>query len=61
MRMDGVAISLKSRPGLILIPPSSLDYKVHRFGILKNKCVIDKIVNTSYNRMQNSKMVEVKS
>ena len=49
-------LSLKSRPGLILIPPSSPDYKVHRFGILKNKCAIDKIVNTSYNGM-----VEVKS
>ena len=61
MRMDGVAISLKSRPGLILIPPSSPDYKVHRFGILKNKRVIDKIVNTNYNGMQNSKLVEVKS
>ena len=41
-------LSLKSRPGLILIPPSSPDYKVHRFGILKNKCFIDKIFNTSY-------------
>ena len=56
-----MAISLKSRPGLILIPPSGPDYKVHRFGIPKNKCVIDKIVNTSYNGMQNSKLVEVKS